>query len=294
VEPVPLARRGGAWHYLDPRRARSHHRRRCGQRFAAEPQPAILRDRDRFVGQRVAGTVSGTAFFGYLTDRLGRKLLFDVTLGLYLLAGGAHRLLVGLLELCPLRVPHRCRHWRRVHRDQLGDPGTHPPRGCAAGPLVINGSFWIGAALGAAGSLVVLDPDILGADLGWRIAFGIGAVLGLIILYLRRFVPKSPRWLLIHGRAGEANRLVADIRGARRGGAGAFAAAGPLDRRPFPLAHADHGDAAHDPGRLSPARPAELRADGDAPVGNPSASTTGSSMIRRVDDRSLRGSFGSA
>lgn len=58
--------------------------------------------------------------------------------------------------------------------------------------LVINGRFWIGAALGAAGSLVVLDPDILGADLGWRIAFGIGAVLGLIILYLRRFVPESP------------------------------------------------------------------------------------------------------
>jgi MFS family permease len=65
--------------------------------------------------------------------------------------------------------------------------------------------------LGAAGSLVVLDPDVLGADLSWRIAFGIGAVLGLIILYLRRFVPESPRWLLTHGRAGEANRVVADI-----------------------------------------------------------------------------------
>ena len=77
--------------------------------------------------------------------------------------------------------------------------------------LVINGSYWIGAALGAAGSLVVLDPDLLGADLGWRIAFGIGAVLEFIILYLRRCVPESPRWLLIHGRAGVADRVVADI-----------------------------------------------------------------------------------
>jgi MFS family permease len=77
--------------------------------------------------------------------------------------------------------------------------------------LTINGSFWVGAALGAAATLVLLDPTLLPPDWGWRTAFGIGAVLGLVILFLRRFVPESPRWLMIHGRIDEANSIVAEI-----------------------------------------------------------------------------------
>jgi MFS family permease len=69
----------------------------------------------------------------------------------------------------------------------------------------------VGAAMGAAGSIVLLDPDWFGPDVGWRLAFAIGAVLGLFILYLRQFVPESPRWLVTHGRADEAERIVADI-----------------------------------------------------------------------------------
>ena len=75
----------------------------------------------------LAGAVSGAAFFGYLTDRLGRKLLFNVTLGLYLVAAALTAFSWSLLELCPLPVPHRRRHWRRVHRDQFGDPGVVIP-----------------------------------------------------------------------------------------------------------------------------------------------------------------------
>src|SRR5262249_25187893 len=77
--------------------------------------------------------------------------------------------------------------------------------------LAINGSFWVGAAAGALLSVWLLDPAVLGPDLGWRVAFGSGAVLGLFILYLRQFLPESPRWLMIHGRPGAAAEVVSEI-----------------------------------------------------------------------------------
>ncbi|MGH8733913.1 MAG: MFS transporter, partial [Burkholderiales bacterium] len=159
----------------------------------------------------LAGAVSGAAFFGYLTDRLGRKLLFNVTLGLYLVASALTAFSWSFWSYALFRFLTGAGIGGEYTAINSAIQELIPARMRGWTDLVINGSFWIGAALGAAGSLVVLDPDILGADLGWRTAFGIGAVLGLIILYLRRFVPESPRWLLIHGRAGEANRVVADI-----------------------------------------------------------------------------------
>src|SRR6201985_2195420 len=77
--------------------------------------------------------------------------------------------------------------------------------------LAINGSFWVGAAAGALVSVPLLDPNLFDPDMGWRIAFGSGAVLGLFILYLRRFLPESPRWLMIHGRDREAHEVVSEI-----------------------------------------------------------------------------------
>jgi MFS family permease len=82
--------------------------------------------------------------------------------------------------------------------------------------LVINGSFWIGTALGAAGSLVLLDPNLLAPDLGWRLAFLIGAALGLIIFLMRLWLPESPRWLMTHGRVEEANAVMDKIEAAFR------------------------------------------------------------------------------
>jgi MFS family permease len=77
--------------------------------------------------------------------------------------------------------------------------------------LIVNGSFWIGAAIGAGGAVVLLQPGLFAPDLGWRLAFGIGASLGLVILWLRRFIPESPRWLMTHGRVADAERVMAGI-----------------------------------------------------------------------------------
>jgi len=157
------------------------------------------------------GAVVGALFFGWLTDRLGRKKLFFITLSVYLVATAAtafswdfwsfalFRLLTGagiggeytainstIQELIPARV----RGWT---------------------DLVINGSFWVGAALGALGSIVLLDPMVIDPEIGWRLAFFIGAALAAIIFVIRLWLPESPRWLMTHGRLDEAERIVAEI-----------------------------------------------------------------------------------
>jgi MFS family permease len=159
----------------------------------------------------IAGAVSGAVFFGWLTDRLGRRKLFFITLAVYLTATAATALSWNLWSFMLCRfitgagiggeyvainstiqelVPARVRGWT---------------------DLAINGSFWVGAALGAAGSVVLLDPAHFAPDIGWRLAFLIGAALAVIIFVMRLWIPESPRWLMTHNRADEANAIVAAI-----------------------------------------------------------------------------------
>ena len=159
----------------------------------------------------VVGAASGALFWGYLTDRFGRKKLFLITLAVYLAAtvgtafswnfasfalfrfftgfgiGGEYAAINSAIdELIPARV----RGWV---------------------DLTINGSYWLGAAFGAAVTPLLLKPDLLDANVGWRLTFAMGAVMALGILLVRRNVPESPRWLALHGREDEAERVVSGI-----------------------------------------------------------------------------------
>lgn len=159
----------------------------------------------------VFGACSGALFFGQLCDRFGRKKLFMITLGVYIVSttvtafsfapwffylarfftgagiGGEYAAINSAIdELIPARVRGRV-------------------------DLIINGSFWLGSAAGSVAALFFLDTAIFPKDLGWRLAFGIGASLGLAIALVRRHVPESPRWLFIHGRDEEAEQIVGGI-----------------------------------------------------------------------------------
>ncbi|HTI87513.1 MAG TPA: MFS transporter [Alphaproteobacteria bacterium] len=177
----------------------------------------------------LAGAVLGALLFGWLTDRWGRRVLFFITLAIYMAATTAtafswdiwsftlFRFITGagiggeyaainstIQELLPARV--------RGHTD-----------------LAINGSFWFGAGLGAAGSIVLLDASALGPDAGWRLCFLIGGALALPILLMRMWIPESPRWLMTHGKPEQACAVIEQIEGRMRDG-GCILTDGPHPR----------------------------------------------------------------
>jgi MFS family permease len=159
----------------------------------------------------VIGACLGALFFGRLTDKFGRKLLFMVTLGVYLIATVATAFAPSFLWFGICRFFTGAGIGGEYAAINSAIDELIPARVRGATDLMINGSYWIGTAVGAALSLVLLDKDIFGSDLGWRLAFGIGAVLGVGIMLVRRLVPESPRWLMIHGRDEEAEQIVQDI-----------------------------------------------------------------------------------
>jgi MFS family permease len=159
----------------------------------------------------IAGAVLGALFFGWLTDRLGRKRLFFVTLAVYLVATAATALSWNFWSFALFRFFTGAGIGGEYTAINSTIQELVPARYRGWTDLVINGSFWIGAALGAAGSIVLLDPTALAVDLGWRLAFLIGAVLGLVIFFMRFWLPESPRWLMTHGRAEEAEAVLAVI-----------------------------------------------------------------------------------
>jgi MFS family permease len=161
----------------------------------------------------LAGAVMGALFFGWLTDRLGRKRLFFITLVVYLVATAATALSWNIWSFALFRFLTGAGIGGEYTAINSAIQELVPARYRGWTDLVINGSFWIGAALGAAASIVLLDPAVLAPDLGWRLAFLIGAVLGLVIFLMRLWLPESPRWLMTHGRVEEANKVLDHIEG---------------------------------------------------------------------------------
>ena len=153
----------------------------------------------------------GALYFGRRADRLGRKRMFLATLAVYLCATVATAFTSDFagFALCRLLTGFAIGGEYAAINSAIDELVPARVRGRVS--LAINGSFWIGAAAGAALSLPLLDSALFDADIGWRMAFGAGALLALAILLVRRQVPESPRWLLSHGRPAEAERIVAEI-----------------------------------------------------------------------------------
>ncbi|WP_338054631.1 MFS transporter [Subtercola vilae] len=159
------------------------------------------------------GQIAGAIIFGRLSDKLGRKKLFILTLAIYLVASAVAGLSPNMYFLFFFRF-----------FAGMGIGGEYAAINSAIDELIpahyrgrvdiaINGTYWGGAALGSAANLFLLNPDIFTENIGWRIGFFIGPVLGLAIIYLRRHIPESPRWLMTHGREKEAEATVDDIEG---------------------------------------------------------------------------------
>ncbi|MDT4918429.1 MAG: hypothetical protein QOH89_3129 [Pseudonocardiales bacterium] len=159
----------------------------------------------------VAGACTGALFFGYLTDRFGRKKLFMVTLAVYLAATAATAFSFSAWWFLLFRFFTGVGIGGEYAAINSAIDELIPRRHRGRVDLSINGSFWIGSAAGAMLSLVVLNESIFPGDVGWRVSFGLGVVLGLVILLVRRNVPESPRWMFIHGKDGEAEELVESV-----------------------------------------------------------------------------------
>ncbi|HEV8679013.1 MAG TPA: MFS transporter [Stellaceae bacterium] len=187
----------------------------AGSIAGALKESAVLRFSDAEVGAvasaYLAGAVSGALLFGYLTDRFDRRRLFMVTLGLYLVATAATALSWDFWSFALFRALTGAGIGGEYAAINSAIQELIPARFRGRTDLAINGSFWVGAAIGALGSVVLLQPGLLPPDWGWRFAFGIGAVLGLGILVLRRWIPESPRWLMLHGRLEECEIVIAEV-----------------------------------------------------------------------------------
>jgi MFS family permease len=159
----------------------------------------------------ILGACAGALFFGRLADRIGRKKLFMLTLGIFMAGSVLTAFSMNFVWFLVCRVITGAGvggEYSAIHSavDEL-----IPARVRGAVDLIIGGSFWIGTILGSLASVILLNTAIFALDVGWRIAFGMTAITGLAILLVRRNVPESPRWLFLHGHDAEAERVTRDI-----------------------------------------------------------------------------------
>lgn len=159
----------------------------------------------------LTGAVLGALFFGYLTDRLGRKKLFTVTLMVYLTATALTAFSWSFESMFFFRFLTGAGIGGEYAAINSAIDELIPARVRGRTDIIINSTFWMGTILGSSATLFFLDQNLFPINLGWRLAFFSGALLGLGIIFLRRYLPESPRWLLTHGRASEAEQIVSEI-----------------------------------------------------------------------------------
>jgi len=161
----------------------------------------------------LAGAVIGALLFGYGTDRFGRKKLFFITVAVYLTGTAVSAFSWNFASYAFFRALTGAGIGGEYAAINSAIDELIPARVRGRVDLMINGSYWIGAALGAAATIILLNPRYLPTWLGWRFAFGIGATLGLFVMFVRQWIPESPRWLMIHGRNKEAEEIVDGVEG---------------------------------------------------------------------------------
>ena len=187
----------------------------AGTLAGALKQSPVLRFSNTQVGLAssayLAGAVLGGLGFGWLTDILGRRKLFFITLALYIAATAATALSWDFWSFVVFRFLTGAGIGGEYTAINSTIQELIPARVRGRTDLAINGCFWLGALFGAGGATVLLDPALFEPEHGWRLAFLIGAVLGLFILLMRFWIPESPRWLVLHGRVEEARKIVEDI-----------------------------------------------------------------------------------
>src|SRR5688572_3124427 len=157
------------------------------------------------------GAVIGGLFCGQLTDRYGRARLFFITMGIYLSGAMLTAFSWDFVSLCAFRAITGFGIGGEYAAINSAIDELIPARVRGRVNLIINGSFWLGAVAGSAATVVLLDPDVFAVDVGWRLGFGIGAGLGFLVLFARRFIPESPRWLAVHGYGARAESVAAAI-----------------------------------------------------------------------------------
>ena len=159
----------------------------------------------------LAGAIGGSLVFGRLSDRFGRKRLFLTTLAVYLAATLATALSWDFASFALFRAITGAGIGGEAAAINSGIDELVPARVRGRVAISINGTYWLGTAIGAASTLVLLDERIVPHAVGWRLAFALGGVIGIGIVLVRRALPESPRWLLLHGRVDEAERVVRTI-----------------------------------------------------------------------------------
>ena len=186
-----------------------------GSLSSAIAETPALHLSDRQVGftasAYLVGAVVGALFFGWLTDRFGRKKLFTITLLTYVIATIASGFAWSFWSFAVFRAITGAGIGGEYAAVNATIQELIPARRRGFTDLVINGTFWVGAALGALGALAALDPALVPTAWGWRVAFFVGGAIGFAVLFLRRWIPESPRWLMTHGDPEDASKVVSDI-----------------------------------------------------------------------------------